>query len=245
MRPYLGTGERVFITIGKYQRRNARIKEVQRDGSVLLSFSTPTALQAGTAVVMELVTDSHVLSYYMRLISFQPPNQPVIRLHRFPVSNQNRKRTSWRVPFSLQTGIRTQKTPHFLGAQFCDLSVSGARLISEVHFPTGAKVEIRLPIPEAKEAIVGATIRRSSSTPVGQNPFGQELYEMGLVFEKLPSKTYSDLVHYMWKSVRKHYGEQLRQTYMANSRSARSQSIDFVDFEIPIPGKEEFWKPRF
>lgn len=244
MRSHLGTGERVFLTIGKYPKRNARIKEVGQDGTVLLSFSNPTALQAGTLVTMELAKDGFSLVYYMRLLSFLPPNQPTICLHRQPVNNQNLKRQAWRVPFSLQTGIRTQKTPHFLGAQFCDLSVLGARLISEVTFPIDSVVDIRLPIPDGKEHVVEATVQRSSAKPVGRNPFGQEIYELVLLFKKLPKKTYSDLVRFMWKSVRKHYGEQLRAAYMVNARSSRIKAAEFENVNIPVPGKHEFWKPR-
>ncbi|NLN94290.1 MAG: PilZ domain-containing protein [Candidatus Hydrogenedens sp.] len=244
MRSYLGTGERVFLTIGKYPRRNARIKEVGQDGTVLLSFSNPTALQAGTPVIMELAKEGFSLLYYMRLLSFLPANQPSIQLHRQPVNNQNMKRQAWRVPFSLQTGIRTQKTPHFLGAQFCDLSVLGARLVSEVSFPMDATVEIRLPIPDEQEHIVEATVQRASTKPMGRNPFGQELYEVVLLFKKLPKSAYSDLVRYLWKSVRKHYGEQLRAAYMVNSRKARTKAVDFENLNIPVPGKHEFWKPQ-
>lgn len=244
MHPYLGTGERVFITIGRYPRRNARIKEVGRDGTVLLSFSNPTALQAGTPVIMELAREGVSLFYYMQLLSFLPPNQPSITLHRHPINNQNLKRKGWRVPFTLQTGVRVKKTPHFLGAQFCDLSVLGTRLVSEVPFSEGTEVEVKLTLPESKEHVLDAIVQRASEKSVGQNPFGQSLYEVVLLFDRIPRKAYSDLVRFMWKSVRKHYGEQLRAAYMVKGTQHRSRPVPVEHINIPMPGKQEYWKPR-
>ncbi len=142
------------------------------------------------------------------------------------------RRISWRVPYTAKTVIRSKDGQHFVDAEFTNISMEAAHLLSADKFAVGTDVELRLVLPEYPEHTVTAHVMRLSEQALDKDPEGQERYGMLVSFEKLPKAAVRHLTYFMWQQIRKTSLHHLQQVFAGGARRKQpvpEQALDIAD----------------
>lgn len=218
----LSKGERLQLHVGNGQKNHVRIKGWVDNTCVCVSFGAKAPLACGTAVEMERLNGTPRAFYYLEVSGHPEQDSGSLMLRRIPSAAINQRRNAWRVPYTASTAIRPLGACHFLSAQFSNLSMDAACVLSEIKLATGVSVELRLSLPEYPTHIVPGVITRASEQPLHRDAYGKEVYGLIVRFNLSDSRARRHLTMFMWQRIRDIYPKQMRRMY-ETAHSPRSQ----------------------
>ncbi len=214
----LNKGERLRLTVGDGSKKHVRIKSWVDNTCVCVSYSNDPAFEPGAVLAMEGLAEAPKRIYYMQYYGRPLRDGNSLLLRRNPAATFNHRRNNWRVPYTGATAIRQKGARHFLSAQFTDLSMDAARLLSEVRLLPGIDVDIRLELPEFPEHIVTGITVRASDAPLRTDVYGKQMYGLVVRFESLSDLALRHLTFFMWQRVRKTYAREMRLIFDSTHR---------------------------
>lgn len=209
----LSKGDRVRLILKSAERKHARVKEWVDHGCINVTYADEGQLTPGDCVELERLACEPKSLYYMQVFSHEKEGQAGLTLRRNPAAAFNLQRRGLRIHYAATTSIRAKGALHFLSAQFINLSLTAAGVLSETPFAVDSKVEFRLVLPERPVHLVAGIVTRVSPGPLVQDVFGRDLFGLVIEFAQMNSDAIHDLTFFMWQQVRKAYSEQLRQIF--------------------------------
>ncbi len=209
----LKTGDRLLLRAPGDVSAHSRVKRISSDGYLQVTYAGKERLAQGDEVQVRSKDGDAQKIYYMQVKDGGTYAHPYMLLQRNPGRNLNKRRRAWRVSYTSTTGIRGHAEHHFRSAVFCDLSLTSARIASECQFPPETAVVVHLALPEFPVHDIPARVIRTSSTPIGTDSFGQELFGLVIVFEGMSRQAARHLTYFLWSHIRKNYTQQMRFLY--------------------------------
>ncbi len=217
----LEKNDTVRLAIGATRRENARVKRWVDNGCVCLSFSGNIALRPGTKVQLEIPNTNPRAFYYMQAVECLEKEKTELYLSRNTNSQFDQRRRSWRVPYAAQTVIQKKGGQHLADAEFTNISMEAAYLLTTESVSVGEEVSLRLVLPEYPEHTVTARVMRLSDTALDRDVNGKERYGMLVCFEKLQRLAKRHLTYFMWQQIRKTHLRHLQLVFAGTARKPR------------------------
>ena len=213
--------EPVRLTIGATRRENARIKDWLDDGCICLSFGSKIALRPGTKVQLEVPNTEPRAFYYLQAVEVLQAEKNELYLSRNTNSQFDQRRRSWRVPYAAKTVIRNKNTQQYVDAEFSNLSMEAAYLMTRETFGVGDEIDLRLVLPDYPEHTLSARVMRTSDTALDKDAAGSPRYGVLVRFTKMPKIVARYLTYFMWQQIRKTHLRQLQLVFAGTGRKPR------------------------
>ena len=214
----LKSGDRLTLTLPGDVVIHAHVKEPAQDGALLVTYVGQVSLERGLEVWVQSHNGRPRKNYYMQVKAEPVPGRPYLLLQRNPGASLNMRRRGWRVPFTAPAAIRSEGDRHFRSATFYDLSLVSARVAAECQFPLDTRVVLCMALPKFPEHQVLGRVLRTSKTPVSTDFYGQEMYGLVILFEKMSPLASKHLPFFLWKYIREVYAQQMRLLYDMDHR---------------------------
>jgi hypothetical protein len=208
----------VRLAIGTTRRENARVKEWIDSGCLCLSFGGRIALRPGTKVQLEVPDSNPRAFYYLQAVEFMDGEKNELYLSRNTNSQFDQRRRSWRVPYVTKTLIKSKNKVQQVEAEFSNLSMEAAYLLTGDKFIVGEEIELRLVLPEYPEYTLSAKIMRTSETALDKDASGRARYGLLVRFVKMPKIVSRYLTYFMWQQIRKTHLRQLQLVFAGTGR---------------------------
>lgn len=219
MQQSLAQGERLRLYVGDGGRKHVRIKHWVDDTCFCVSCADLPALVSGDMVEAERLGSGPRALYYLQALGHPDADMTRVLLRRNPMADFNKRRHGWRVPYTGAAAIRARGATHFLSAQFKNLSMRAACVLSEAQLPSGEAVELRLKLPEFPEHIVSGVVLRASRQALRQDVYGREIYGLVILFNYLEGRALRHLTLFMWQRVRATYPAEIQLIFNSTHRS--------------------------
>jgi len=217
----LKKNDTVRLSIGATRRENARVKEWIDSGCVCLSFGGKIALRPGTKVQLEIPDKTPRAFYYLQAVEYMDSEKNELYLSRNTNSQFDQRRRSWRVPYVAKTMMRSKSGTHQVEAEFSNLSMEAAYLLTGEKFAVGEEVELRLVLPEYPEHDLTVKIMRTSETALDKDASGNARYGILVRFVNMPKTVARYLTYFMWQQIRKTHLRQLQMVFAGSGRKPR------------------------
>lgn len=211
----------VRLTIGATRRENARIKDWLDNGCICLSFGSRIALRPGTKVQLEVPNEEPRAFYYLQAVEVLEAEKNELYLSRNTNSQFDQRRRSWRVPYAAKTVIRKKDEQQYVDAEFSNLSMEAAYLMTREKFAVGEEIDLRLVLPEYPEHTLSARVMRTSDTALDKDGAGNPRFGVLVRFTKMPKVVLRYLTYFMWQQIRKTHLRQLQLVFAGTGRKPR------------------------
>ena len=239
----LKKNDSVRLAIGATRRENARVKGWIDSGCVCLSFGSRIALRPGTKVQLEIPDCTPRAFYYLQAVEVLDGENNELYLSRNTNSQFDQRRRSWRVPYSAKTAIRTKTSQHYVDAEFSNLSMDAAYLLTGEKYAVGEEIDLRLVLPEYPEHTLSAEVMRTSETALDKDAAGNPRYGVLVRFTKIPKIVGRYLTYFMWQQIRKTHLRQLQLVFASTGRKPRRTAENGAEPEKIVAAVDKGKKP--
>lgn len=192
-------GQRVILRVGR-QKISTRIARCQGD-RVYFSVASSVSLPQGTQCEMACTAPFGTVIYFMQVLRAPGEMGQHAILRRTPRVGVNHNRRGWRIPVSMNIGLRRNGAGEFVEGRLHNLGMEGALVSSPIRAVQGDGITLRICLPDEQPVLVGALVTRvavPSASPGKQ--YSSPI--LGLEFTHMPKDSQRALTMFMWRYIR-------------------------------------------